>query len=105
MPSFDEMRLAIKQTNSSRTPRKYGIPLELLKAVYPLILQRLNKLLIHISLKKDIPCDFRDAKVVILFMNKGSEYDCGKYSVIPLLSVVRKMTCTCCAKQTYHLHI
>ena len=44
-----------------------------------------------IKRREKMPEDFRDALIVALYKNKGSKADCGKYRVISLLSIARKI--------------
>ena len=68
-----------------------GIPGEIYKAVGPAALETFTDLLISIWEEEELPRDFRDATIVLLYKNKGSRTDCGNYRGISLLSIAGKI--------------
>ena len=82
---------AIHQLNSNWTPGKEGIPAKLYKAAGQEVTDVLQDILSCIWEQKNVPEDFWDALIIVLYKNKGSKAHCRNYRGISLLSITRKI--------------
>ena len=89
--SMDELSKALKQTNSGRASGTDGIPAEIYKAAGPRAMEVCLDIIQSIWDQEKMPDDFRDAFIVVLYKNKGSNADCGNYRGISLLSIAGKI--------------
>ena len=84
--TMKEIKKAIHQTSSGRASGKNGIPAEIYKAPGPNALEAFHDVLLSIW-EEEMPDNFRDARIVSFYKNKGSKSDCGNYRGISFLSI------------------
>ena len=83
--ALDDVKGAISQTSSSKTPGTNGIPAGLVTH------EAFHSILTSIWEEEDMPKDFRDATIVSFFKSKGSKADHGNYWGILLLSTAKRV--------------
>ncbi|PFX22577.1 LINE-1 retrotransposable element ORF2 protein [Stylophora pistillata] len=89
-PTEEELAIAIEELASRKAPGNDNIPAEVVKENKAFLLPYLHKLLMTCWLEAEIPQDMRDAKITILYKNKGDKGDCNNYRGISLLSITGK---------------
>lgn len=89
--SAEEIKLAINSLKNNKAPGSDNIPAEVYKALGDVAIEPLKLAFNLIWATGKVPQDFRDAKIVNLFKNKGSASDCGNYRGISLLSTGGKI--------------
>ena len=67
------------------------IPGELLKTGLKPLANHLHQLILKCWRSREIPQDFKDAKITTLYKNKGDRGDCNNYRGISLLSITGKV--------------
>ena len=90
-PHVDEVKTAIKEMNSGKTPGADGIPAELYKVIGTTAFKAFHDILVSIWEEECMPADFRDATIATLYKNTGTKSDCGNYRGISLLSIAGKI--------------
>ena len=90
-PSVDEVKTAIKEMNSGKTPGADGIYAALFKALGTTAFEEFHDIPLSLCEEECMPAGFRDATIVTLYKNKGAKSDCGNYRGIFLLSIPRKI--------------
>lgn len=90
-PTFDEVQTAIKGLKENKSPGVDGIQCELIKHGGELLQQRLHHLICLIWETEQIPQQWKDAKIISLYKNKGECSVCGNSRGISLLSVAGKV--------------
>lgn len=86
----DEVRWAIANTKEGKAGGKDGISVEMMKAGGKTIIKELTKIFNMCITEKNIPQDWRTAKLVLLF-KKGCRKDLKCYRPLSLLSSVYKI--------------
>ena len=91
VPSYDETKAAVNKLNQGKAPDMNGLQAEMIQCAGPKMMQHLTALLQTVWSEENVPQDWRDALMVVLYKGKGSKDDCGNYRGISLLSVVGKV--------------
>ena len=102
-PSTQELSRAIDSLSSGKAPGEDGIPPEVIKSGKDALIPDLNDLLIQVWREGSVPQDWRGAKIITLYKNKGDRSDCSCYSGISLLSVVGKILARVVLERLYIL--
>ena len=90
-PSTAEVRCAIQQMSSGKSPGADSIPPEIYKHGGEQLLCRLTKLCERIWDQEAVPQDFKDAMIVHIFKRKGDRACCDDHRGISLLSIAGKI--------------
>ena len=90
-PSIEEVLTAIDSLSSGKASGQDGISPELVKSCKHALLSPIHKLIVRCWEEGGMPQDFKDAKIVTLYKNKGDRSDCNNHRGISLLSVVGKL--------------
>ena len=90
-PSVAEVRCAVQQMSSGKSPGADSIPAEIYKHGGEHLLQRLTKLCEQIWDQKAVPQDFKDAMIVHIFKRKGDRACYDDHRGISLLSIAGKI--------------
>ena len=90
-PSIEEVRTATESLSSGKASGQDGIPAELIKSCKSVLLPSIHKLIVRCWEEGRMPQDFKDAKIVTIYKNKGDRSDCNNHRGISLLSVVGKL--------------
>lgn len=90
---MEEVKKALSPTSSGKAPGTTdGIPAELFTSLGPAALGAFHNVFTSIWKGGDRPEEFRDAAVISLFKNKGSEVDCSSYRGSSLLAIAEKIS-------------
>ena len=90
-PSIEEVRTATESLSSGKASGQDGIPAELIKSCKSVLLPSIHRLIVRCWEEGRMPQDFKDAKIVTIYKNKGDRSDCNNHRGISLLSVVGKL--------------
>ena len=90
-PSVAEVRCAVQQMSSGKSPGADSIPAEIYKHGGEQLLQRLTKLCERIWDQEAVPQDFKDAMIVHIFKRKGDRACCDDHRGISLLAIAGKI--------------
>ena len=90
-PTITEVGTAIESLSSGKAAGQDGITAELIKCCKSALLPSIHSLIGSCWQEGRLPQDFKDAKVITLYKNKGDRSDCNNYRGISLLSVVGKV--------------
>jgi hypothetical protein len=90
-PTLVEVGIAIKQIHAGRAPGSDEIRPELFHALGIHGLQRLHNLFLLVWDAGSVPQEWKDARLVTIFKNKGSRTDPGNFRGISLLSIAGKI--------------
>ena len=90
-PTIEEVSEAIESLSSGKASGQDGISAELIKSCKSALLSAIHSLIVRCWQEGRIPQDFKDAKIVTLYKNKGDRSDCNNHRGISLLSVVGKV--------------
>ena len=74
-----EIERALRQTASGKSPRKDGIPAEVLSNGCSTLLDQLHKLFCAIWEQESVPHDFKDAHMVHIYRRKGDRAVCDNH--------------------------
>ena len=85
------MCTAIESLSSGKAAGQVGISAELNKGCKSALLPSIYSLIGRCCQEGRLPRDFKDAKVVIIYRNKGDRSDCNNHRGIFLFSVVGKI--------------
>jgi hypothetical protein len=84
-PSAFEFEMAIEKLKRHKSPGIDHIPAELIKAGGRIIRSEIDKLIISIWNKEELPEEWKESVIVPIY-KKGNKTDCGNYRGISLLS-------------------
>ncbi|XP_041934160.1 uncharacterized protein LOC121696990 [Alosa sapidissima] len=90
-PDFGETSKAIRSLKNNKSPGPDGIPAEVFKHGGYLLTRRLHLLITKIWQSENVPQDWKDANIIILYKQKGDRADCGNSRGISLLSTAGKV--------------
>lgn len=90
-PTVDDVRKAVKQLSSGKSPGADSIPSEIYKDGGDQLIQRLSQLFTKIWEAESVPQDFKDAQIVHIFKRKGDRACCDNHRGISLLSIAGKV--------------
>jgi len=85
------VKVAIKLLKNNKASGADGIPAEVLKCGGEALAAELHEIFELCWRTHCFPHDFKDAKIITLYKNKGSPQDCNSYRGISLLSVAGKV--------------
>jgi len=88
---MEYVKLAIRCLKNKKSPGQDGIPPEILKNGGKPLLTVLFRILTIFWNRRCLPDDFRDTKIITLYMNKGDRRDCNNYRGISLLCIAGKV--------------
>ena len=91
IPTIAEVKVAIDDLKSGKAPGKDGIPAEVIRSGGDLLASQLQDLIALCWKEGAVPQDFKDARIVTLYKNKGDRSDCNNYRGISLLCIVGKV--------------
>ena len=91
LPTVAEVRCAIQQMSSGKSPGADSIPSEIYKHGGEQLLLRLTQLCERIWDQEVVPQDFKDAMIVHIFKWKGDRACCDDHQGISLLSIAGKI--------------
>jgi len=90
-PSMEEIRVAIKETKLKKAPGQDGIPPEAYRYGGEAFVLALHHIFITCWENRELPHDYKDAIIVMLYKRKGEKKDCGNFRGISLLSIAGKI--------------
>ena len=85
--NLKEVMDAIDATREGKAPGKRGILAEIWKYGGTEIVTKLHQLILYVWSEENVPQDWKDASIVLIF-KKGSRKDCGNHKSIFLLSLL-----------------
>ena len=89
-------KLAIEELKSHKSPDIDQIPAELIKAVGGTIRPELHKLIISIWNKKELPEEWKES-IILLVYKKGNKTYCSNYrGISPLPNTYKIFPTSCC---------
>ena len=91
VPTTEELSKAIDMMAPWKAPGSDGIPADLLRNCKSCLLPHLHDILAKCWREGIVPQDMRDAKIIVLYKNKGSRSDCNSYRGISLLAIAGKV--------------
>ena len=90
-PTLQEVKKAVSELQTGKSPGPDGIPPEIYKAGGQALCEQLTRLFVLFWEKGEVPQDFRDANIVHLYKNKGDKSACDNHRGISLLSIAGKL--------------
>ena len=90
-PNAAETDATIKQLQTGKAPGPDGIPAEVLKAGGETLITQLTRMFQVFWVNGQLPRDFRDANIILLYKNKGDRLSSDNHRGISLLSIVGKI--------------
>lgn len=90
-PTFLEVLSAVRSLKNNKSPGMDNIPAELLKQGGYLCTRALHQHITKVWADENIPQQWRDAKIVTIYKNKGDKTICGNHRGISLLAVAGKV--------------
>lgn len=90
-PTLAEIRKAIKNLLSGKSPGPDGIPPEVFKEGGDAIAVKLTELMQLLWEEGSVPQDFKDANIIHLYKNNGNKASCDNHRGISLLSIAGKI--------------
>ena len=95
-PTAFEFKLAIAELKSYKSPDIDHITTELIKAVGGTIHPEIHKLIISIWNKKELPEEWKES-IIVLVYKKGDKTYCGNYrGISPLPNTYKMYPTSCC---------
>ena len=88
---MEEIKTAIRQMKSGKSPGSDGIPAEIYQHGGEVVVSRLQDLFTSCWEQGILPQDLKDAVIISLYKNKGEKSDCSNYRGITLLSIAGKV--------------
>jgi hypothetical protein len=82
--------MAIEKLKRHKSSGTDEIPAELIKAGGRIIQSEIHKLIISVCNKEELPEEWKDSVIVLIF-KKGDKTDCGNYRGVSLLSTTYKI--------------
>ena len=89
--SFDEMKQAILSLKDNKTDGPENIPAEVTKYGGCALHKRLHNFILDCWSAKCLPQQWKNAKIILVYKQKGDRADCGNSRRISLLSVAGKV--------------
>ena len=90
-PSMQEVGNAIKNLKNHKSPGSDGIPGELLKFGGGATVNKLYELIVNIWNQEEVPQEWKNARIISIYKNKGDRATCGNSRGISLLAVAGKV--------------
>ena len=90
-PTIEEVRAAITKLSNNKSPGTDGLPGEVFKALDERSVEIFYEVARRCWSEGSVPGDFRDAKIIQIFKNRGNRNDCNSYRGVSLLNVGGKV--------------
>ena len=90
-PTLQEVSSAIKNLKNNKSPGADGVPGEVLKFGGAATLNKLHQLIMKIWDMEEVPQDWKNARIISIYKNKGDRATCGNSRGISLLAVAGKV--------------
>lgn len=91
LPTFQDLREVCSQMPNNKSPGLDGLPAELFKNLSDHTLLKFYEVIKLCWQEGSVPRDFRDAKFIQIYKNKGNRNSCDSYRGISLLNIAGKI--------------